>query len=414
MNIQELYESSSRLVRDTDLHFRRYLYTDIDWDVPMLCIRGAKGVGKTTMMLQRIKESGLRASQALYVSLDDLWFSDHRLVDLAGYHFTHGGTHLFLDEVHRYPFQTWSQELKNISDRYPQLRVVFSGSSLLQINKSEADLSRRCIFWTLRGMSFREFLSLQKDIQLPVLSLSQLLSDHESLAADITSGIKVLPLFSEYLRQGYYPFYLQMRRSYAKAIQQVVANIIDTDLPAVRNVEYVTLVKLKRLFFLISQMVPFTLNLTSLGQQIEAPRQSVLKMLETLKDAALLNLLYNSRQGLTQLSKPEKVFLENPNLLYAMSANAEIGTVRETFFVNQLGMLHDISFSDRGDFKIDHKYTIEVGGRSRSATRGDACTVGLKKDFSQISNVPDSYVAADDIEIGFGNKIPLWMFGLLY
>ena len=376
------------------------MYTVIDWDARMLCIRGARGVGKTTMMLQYVKAHQLRPSQALYVTLDDLWFTEHRLIDLADYHFTHGGTHLFIDEVHRYPFRTWSQELKNIYDRYPGFHVVFSGSSMLQLDQSSADLSRRCIFYDIRGLSFREYLLLEKGIDLPVLNLTCLLDYHESIAAEITSNTKVLPLFDEYLRQGYYPFYREYRRSYTKAIQQVITNIIDTDMPAVRRMEYITSVKLKRLFVLISQLVPFTLNLTSLGQQIESPRQTVLKMCVLLQEASLLNLLYSEKLNMNQLSKPEKLYLENTNLLYAMSSRAEIGTVRETFFVNQLKESHDIAYTDKGDFKIDQTYTFEIGGKG--------------KGFSQIKDIPNSFVVADEIEIGFSNKIPLWLFGLLY
>lgn len=400
MDIQDLYTSSIRLVRDIDCRFKRYLYSSIDWEDRMLCIRGAKGVGKTTMMLQYIKEHFPKSSVALYASLDDLWFAEHRLTELAEYHYTHGGTHLFLDEVHRYPFQTWSTELKNVRDKYPTLHIVFSGSSLLQLNQSSADLSRRCIFYDIQGLSFREYLLLEKGISLPIQELTRLLDDHESIAAEITSNMKVLPLFDEYLRQGYYPFYREYRPSYTKAIQQVVTNIIDTDMPAVRPMEYITSVKLKRLFVLISQLVPFTLNLTSLGQQIESPRQAVLRMCLLLQEASLLNLLYSEKLSMNQLSKPEKLYLENTNLLYAMSSRADIGTVRETFFVNQLKLSHDITYTDKGDFKIDQTYTFEVGGKG--------------KGFSQIKDIPDSYVVADELEIGFGNKIPLWMFGLLY
>lgn len=400
MEIQELYVNSARLTKATDLRFKRYLYSVIDWNVRMLCIRGARGVGKTTMMLQYIKESQMQASQALYVSLDDLWFTGHRLLDLADYHFTHGGTHLFIDEVHRYPFSTWSQELKNIYDRYPDFHIVFSGSSMLQLDRSSADLSRRCIFYDMHGLSFREYLLLEHKLALPSLTLEQLLASHESLSTDITSEVKVLPLFANYLHYGYYPFYRETRHSYAKAIQQIVTNIIETDLPAMEKIEYITTAKLKRLFVIISQLVPFTLNLTDLGRQIEATRQAVLRMCHLLQQSGLIIMLYNNKNGLNQLGKPEKLYMENPNLLFAMSANAEIGTVRETFFVNQLMTVHSLAFSGTGDFHIDNVFTFEVGGKG--------------KNFDQIKDVPDSYLAVDDIEIGHAHRIPLWMFGLLY
>lgn len=400
MEIQDLYVNSARLVKGIDLSFKRYMYNVIDWSVPMLCIRGARGIGKTTMMLQRIKEIRMRPSQALYITLDDLWFTDHRLVDLAEYHVTHGGTHLFIDEVHRYPFRTWSQELKNIYDRYPELKVVFSGSSMLQLDKSTADLSRRCIFYDMQGLSFREYLFLEHKLHLPTLSLQQLTESHDALSADIAAETKILPLFAEYLRHGYYPFYRETRSSYEKAIQQIVSNIIDTDLPAVENIEYITAVKVKRLFVALSQTAPFTLNLTDLGRKIEAPRQAVLRMCHLLQRAGLTTMLYSSKTGLNQLTKPEKLYVENTNLLYAMTPQANVGTVRETFFSNQLKHAHSLTFSGEGDFLVDATITFEVGGKG--------------KNFDQIKDLPDSFLAVDDTEIGFGNRIPLWTFGLLY
>ena len=400
MEIQDLYVNSARLVKGIDLSFKRYMYNVIDWSVPMLCIRGARGIGKTTMMLQCIKEIRMRPSQALYITLDDLWFTDHRLVDLAEYHVTHGGTHLFIDEVHRYPFRTWSQELKNIYDRYPELKVVFSGSSMLQLDKSTADLSRRCIFYDMQGLSFREYLFLEHQLHLPTLSLQQLTESHDALSADIAAETKILPLFAEYLRHGYYPFYRETRSSYEKAIQQIVSNIIDTDLPAVENIEYITAVKVKRLFVALSQTAPFTLNLTDLGRKIEAPRQAVLRMCHLLQRAGLTTMLYSSKTGLNQLTKPEKLYVENTNLLYAMTPQANVGTVRETFFSNQLKHAHSLTFSGEGDFLVDATITFEVGGKG--------------KNFDQIKDLPDSFLAVDDTEIGFGNRIPLWTFGLLY
>ena len=400
MDIEELYVSSSRLAKATSLRFKRYLYDVVDWDVRMLCIRGARGVGKTTMMLQRIRDQQYRPSQALYVSLDDLWFMEHRLIDLADYHYTHGGTHLFVDEVHRYPFGTWSQELKNIYDRYPGFHIVFSGSSMLQLDQSSADLSRRCIFYDMQGLSFREHLILEQHANIPLLTLGTLLANHEQIAADIAAGTKVLPLFNDYLHHGYYPFYRELHGSYSKAVQQVVSSIIDTDIPAVEKIEYITATKLKRLFVILSRTVPFTLNLTSLGQQIEAPRQRVLRMCHLLQQAGLTVMLYSQKNSLSQLGKPEKLYLENPNLLYAMTANAGIGTVRETFFVNQMKASHSLTFTGTGDFLVDDTTTFEVGGRGKT--------------FDQIKDQPDSYLAVDDIETGHAHRVPLWMFGLLY
>lgn len=401
MELQDLYVNSQRQIKAVNCHFKRYLYSRINWEVRMLCIRGARGVGKTTLMKQYIKENFPSGShQALYVSLDDLWFSDHQLIDLAEYHYTHGGTHLFIDEVHRYPGTSWSQELKNIYDRYPDFRVVFSGSSMLQLDTSSSDLSRRCIFYDMQGLSFREYLQLEDISSIAPLSLEQLLTDHSSLSLDITAKTKVLPAFSAYLRHGYYPFYRETGPSYAKAVQQVISNIIDFDLPAVEKMEYITTTKIKRLFVLMSQMVPFTLNLTSIGREIEAPRQTVLRMFNLLHQSALVYMTYNEKSNLSHLSKPEKIYLENPNLLFSLSSNADMGNVRETFFANQLKESHEIAYSGIGDFLIDRQHTFEVGGRNKT--------------FRQIKDMPNSYLAVDDLDIGTGNRIPLWMFGLLY
>ena len=397
--MDRLYKTYGRLLAETDLSFSRYLYDKIDWDNRLIVVKGAKGVGKTTMLLQHILRSFKDKQKALYASLDHIWFANHSVLDLAEYHYTHGGTHLFLDEVHKY--KTWQQEIKNIYDSYPDLHIVVTGSSMLRPEESlVGDLSRRHRQYTLEGLSFREYLELEKRLAIPSMTLEQLLSSHERMSADFSAETKMLPLFTEYLHHGYYPFYRESGLSYYKAIQQIVSNIIDTDLPAVEKMEYVTATKMKRLFVLLSQMVPYTLNLTNLGQQIEAPRQAVLRMCHLLQQAGLLNLLYNKKSGLSQLGKPEKLYMENTNLLYAMSAGAEIGTVRETFFVNQLKTSHELLFSGTGDFLVDDTITFEVGGRN--------------KNFDQIKDIPNSYLAVDDTEIGYRNRIPLWMFGLLY
>lgn len=400
MEIQDLYVNSGRLIKAVDCRFKRYLYDQINWDVRMLCIRGARGVGKTTMMKQYIKEHFPNGKQALYVSLDDLWFSSHKLVDLAEYHYTHGGTHLFIDEVHRYPFSSWSQELKNIYDRYPDFRVVFSGSSMLQLDTASSDLSRRCIFYDMQGLSFREYLQLEGIASIVPLSLEQLLAEHSQISLDIATSTAILPAFDDYLHRGYYPFYKETGRSYAQAVQQIISHIIDFDIPAVEKMEYVTTIKVKRLFVLMAQMVPFTLNLSNIGRDIEAPRQAVLRMFRLLHQAALVYMIYNEKNNLGQLGKPEKVYLENPNLLFSLSNNADVGNARETFFANQLKESHEIAYSNVGDFLIDRQYTFEVGGRNKT--------------FQQIRDIPNSYLAIDDLDIGTGNRIPLWMFGLLY
>lgn len=400
MEISDIYINSTRLVNSVNMSHIRYLYDTIDWSSRMLCIKGARGVGKTTMMLQRIKQSFPESEQAIYVSLDDLWFTEHRLIELAEYHFLHGGTYLFVDEVHRYPYDNWIQELKNVYDRYPGLHIIFTGSSLLQIDFSLADLSRRCIFYILQGLSFREFLAFEGKGTFSACTLDQILRGHLTISAEVVSKIAVIPLFEEYLRHGYYPFYKEAPLSYSIRLQQIITTILENDLPAVEKVEYVSIKKMKRLLVILSQMVPFSPNMTKVGESIETTRQSVARMFQILERAALLIILYSGKNNMQQLAKPEKVYLENTNLMYALSSSSDIGNIRETFFANQLKLNHEVTFSGQGDFRIDDTYTFEVGGKAKT--------------FEQIKDIPNSYLAIDNVEYGTGNRIPLWLFGFLY
>lgn len=399
MEIDDLYINSDRLIAHIELTHKRYLYHAINWNNRMIGIKGARGVGKTTLLKQYLKENYPANHEALYVTLDDFWFTNHHLIDVADYHYQHGGTVLFVDEVHQYPFPTWAMELKNIYDRYPEMKIVFTGSSMLQIDNTLGDLSRRCVFYDMYGMSFREYLDFNGILSLPQISIQDLLDNHAKIALEIVSKIKVLPHFQNYLHYGYYPFYKEVTSSYEKVLQQIAANIIEVDMPAVEKVEFSTVTKLKRLFALIAQMVPFSVKLTELSKSIEAPRQSISRMLILLKKSALVNLLYNGKNTMGQLAKPEKVYLENPNLMYALTPRADIGNIRETFFANHLMRSHEVTFSGCGDFLVDSLFTFEVGGKN--------------KKFDQIKDVPNSYLAVDDIETGHGQKIPLWMFGLL-
>ena len=401
MDIQELYTNSYRLVAQTSTSFKRCLYDQLPWHARMLCIRGARGVGKTTMLLQRIAEAFPENNgKALYVSLDELWFAQHRLVDLADYHYTHGGTHLFLDEVHRYPQQSWAQEMKNIYDRYPGFHVVFTGSSVLEINQSQADLSRRCLFFTLPGLSFREYLEFEHNYKLDSISLDDIFAQHVSVASDITRQVHVLQFFADYLRHGYYPFYHELAEGYTMSLRQMVTNVIDQDIPHAQAVEPITLSRIKHLVTLIARVSPFTVNISRMASLLDCDRQMVHRLLDISQQASLLNLLYKGRKNVQQLVKPEKAYLENTNLMYALAESIEIGTARETFFANQLLANHELSFSGNGDFLIDNVHTIEVGGH--------------RKSFDQIKGISNSYLAIDDIEIGNGNRIPLWLFGFLY
>lgn len=397
--LDEILRIYNRRLQGTPEGFKRYLIDKIDWRDNLIAIKGAKGTGKTTMLLQRIKESFTDKDKALYLSLDNLWFETHSINDLVEYHYTHGGTHLFLDEVHYYP--KWKTLIKNINDDYPGLHVVYTGSSMLKIDSGVADLSRRQLPYTLHGMSFREYLLYEGLAEMEPISLDLLLRDHRRIAEDILSnGMKILPAFGEYLRYGYYPFYKSVYSGFEIRLQQVVNHVLENDYPIIEGVEQSTIRKTKRMFMILAEQVPQTPNMSNLYNELETDRNQGLKMLYALEKAGLLALLSDKPKHIDKLSRPEKIFMDNSNLMYAYAMAPNIGTVRETFFLSQLAVDHSVTYPAKGDFLVDGKYLFEVGGR--------------KKSFEQIKDVADSYLAVDDTEIGHHNRIPLWMFGLLY
>lgn len=397
--LDEILRIYNRRLQGTPEGFKRYLIDKIDWRDNLIAIKGAKGTGKTTMLLQHIKESFADKDKALYLSLDNLWFETHSINDLIEYHYTHGGTHLFLDEVHYYP--KWKTLIKNINDDYPGLHVVYTGSSMLKIDSGVADLSRRQLPYTLHGMSFREYLLYEGLAEMEPISLDLLLRDHRRIAEDILSnGMKILPAFGEYLRYGYYPFYKSVYSGFEIRLQQVVNHVLENDYPIIEGVEQSTIRKTKKMFMILAEQVPQTPNMSNLYNELETDRNQGLKMLYALEKAGLLALLSDKPKHIDKLSRPEKIFMDNSNLMYAYAMAPNIGTVRETFFLSQLAVDHSVTYPAKGDFLVDGKYLFEVGGR--------------KKSFEQIKDVADSYLAVDDTEIGHHNRIPLWMFGLLY
>lgn len=397
--LDEILRIYNRRLQGTPEGFKRYLIDKIDWRDNLIAIKGAKGTGKTTMLLQHIKESFTDKDKALYLSLDNLWFETHSINDLVEYHYTHGGTHLFLDEVHYYP--KWKTLIKNINDDYPGLHVVYTGSSMLKIDSGVADLSRRQLPYTLHGMSFREYLLYEGLAEMEPISLDLLLRDHRRIAEDILSnGMKILPAFVEYLRYGYYPFYKSVYSGFEIRLQQVVNHVLENDYPIIEGVEQSTIRKTKKMFMILAEQVPQTPNMSNLYNELETDRNQGLKMLYALEKAGLLALLSDKPKHIDKLSRPEKIFMDNSNLMYAYAMAPNIGTVRETFFLSQLAVDHSVTYPAKGDFLVDGKYLFEIGGR--------------KKSFEQIKDVADSYLAVDDTEIGHHNRIPLWMFGLLY
>lgn len=397
--MDSLIEKHLQKISYTKTDFIRSIVDKIEWDSRLIGIKGSRGVGKTTLLLQYIKMHYGTSSKALYVSLDNIWFSENKLSELVNRFVSKGGEHLFLDEVHKYP--SWSQEIKNIYDDYPNLQVVFTGSSLLEILNARADLSRRAIVYHMQGLSYREYLAMYHKVELAPVTLNQILSNHINISAEVISRIKPLQYFSNYLKSGYYPFYQEKPSQYYQKIEEVVNMILEIELPLLRAVEIAYIQKIKQLLQIISQSAPFVPNVSKLSERIGISRNTLISYLYYLDEVRLINALYKDASGITKLQKPDKLYLENTNLAYSLASdNTEIGNMRETFFINQLSQGHNVTYPEKSDFLIDNKFTFEIGGK--------------KKGNKQIADIENSYIVADDIEYGSGNKIPLWMFGLLY
>jgi predicted AAA+ superfamily ATPase len=397
--MDRLIEKSHQKVRDIDTRFIRSIMDKIDWDDRLIGIRGARGVGKTTLLLQRIKKYLGNTKETLFVSLDNLWFTDHSLLHLVDFFVKSGGKYLFLDEVHKYP--KWSQAIKNIYDDFPALKVVFTGSSLLEILNARADLSRRAIVYDIQGLSYREFLNITQKTDFQPFSLSDILENHKDISDEILSKTKPLQFFNNYLQYGYYPFFVEGIARFSYRLEEVVNMILEVELPLLRNVEPAYIPKIKQLLQIVSESVPFIPNIDNLSKRVEIHRNTLLSYLYYLRETRLTNHLHKDIFGINRLQKPDKIYLENTNLGYILAKNnTEIGNMRETFFINQLSYNHSVEYPNNGDFLVDKNFLFEVGGQSKSG--------------KQIKNTSNSYVVADNMEYGFGKKIPLWLFGMLY
>lgn len=380
------------------LDIQRYLVQKIDLDNRLIAVKGARGAGKTTLLLQLAKIH-LPLQSTLYVSLDHIYFFDHKLYDLAKQFTQFGGSYLLLDEVHKYP--NWSREIKLIYDNFPTLNLIFTSSSMLEIYKSESDLSRRAVSYDLKELSFREFIIFETGISFSTYSFEEILENHNSIATELLQQIKPLPLFDKYLKTGAYPYYKENENLYYQKLQNTINLIIEIDINAVEDLQYDTLVKLKKLLITIASSAPFTPNITKLSEKVGLSRNMLVKSIKILERAGLVNELYKDTSGIGVLTKPEKLYLNNSNLMYALAGdNTKTGNVRETFFLNQFKDIHKINRSIKADFLIDQTYTFEIGGKNKT-----------KK---QIGGLEDAYVAKDAIEIGFGNVIPVWLFGFMY
>jgi predicted AAA+ superfamily ATPase len=389
--MKTLYQKFETLLLNTTTGFKRYLYDKISWDNRMVGIIGARGVGKTTMVLQYIKEN-LDTKKALYVTADDMYFGENKLFDLADDFYKSAGEYLFIDEIHKYA--DWSHELKNIYDSFPDLKVVFTGSSVLDILKGSADLSRRALIYHLQGLSFREYLKLFHDYQTDVYSLQQIINNEVKLP-DITHP---LPLFNDYLRRGYYPFGLENELDIR--LGQIIVQTLESDIPQYANLNVGTSRKLKRLLSIIAESVPFKPNFTKIAEILGVSRNSLDDYFSYMEKAGLIGQLRNETSGIRGLGKVEKVYLDNTNITFNLIGDkSNIGNIRETFFFNQMRLNNSIISSEKADFVIDD-YTFEVGGKNKQQNH-------IQKDGK-------SFIVKDDIEFGYLNVIPLWAFGFNY
>lgn len=397
--MESLFEKSRQKVNYISSSFVRSMMEKIDWSNRLIGIRGARGVGKTTLLLQYMKLMLPHDHTVLYVSLDNLWFADNKLYNLTDMFVKRGGKYLLLDEVHKYP--NWSQELKNLYDDFQELKVVFTGSSLLEILNARADISRRAVVYDMQGLSFREYLNYNLGTDFQTIRLDELLQSHNEYSDKITSQIKVFEHFDNYLQKGYYPFFKENRMVYFNRLSEIVNMILEIELPLLRGVDSSLVHKVKQLMQIVSESAPFIPNISKISERIGISRNSLLSYINALSESNLTIGLHKKASGISKLQKPDKLFLENTNLMYALSEeNVQKGNLRETFFANQVKESHIIQFAEKGDFLVDGKHTFEIGGRG--------------KDSKQIKDTDNSYIVSDDIEYGYQNRIPLWLFGFLY
>jgi len=395
-----LYEYQEEVLEQIKDRFFRGLYHRLNWNTRFLGITGLRGTGKTTMLLQYLKFTVPDRKNSLYITADHTWFYDHSIIELARQFVKYGGSRLLIDEIHRYP--NWSRELKNIYDGVPDLQVIFTASSVLDILKGEADLSRRALTKELSGLSFREYLELRYQHKFTAITLGQLLENPKKLSESVLGRIKPLPAFNEYLQSGYFPFSItEEKESFRQMLNQVINTVMEVDLQIVEDYSASNTIKMKKLLGVIAESAPFEPNISKIAERLEMGRDTVKIYLNNLERARLLNLLSRSTKGVAALQKPDKIYLENTNLSYALKAGSAIGTIRETFFVNQLrNGGHNVELGKKGDFLIDGKLTVEVGGPS--------------KDNSQIRETESAWLALDELEHPYLNRIPLWAFGFLY
>jgi len=392
-----LLGKSQKKIQSVPLAFYRYLYNRINYNQRLISIRGARGTGKTTLLLQLGATSS--KERVLYVALDDLFFTENSLYSLAEHFSKIGGTLLLLDEVHKYP--NWSREIKLIYDDFPDLQVVFTSSSVLDIYRGESDLSRRASSYILHEMSFREYLELHHGISFPPVSLDNIVKNHEEISAEMLTNFKPFMYFKDYLKHGSYPYYEGDESDYYQKVLNTVNLVLDIDLPAIQNIDYEHIAKFKRLLYLLAKNVPYTPNVKKLSEKINLNRNALVKAIQLLDKAELLHIMYKQNRSISSLNKPDKIWLNNTSLNYAISGKIpEAGNLRETFFISQLSINHHVSLPLKGDFRVDEQYVFEVGGENKT--------------LKQVREIPNAFLAKDNIEAGALRSIPLWLFGFLY
>jgi len=398
--MEELFSFQDNLLRQSNVDWQRYLYPKLQNQDRLTGIKGIRGTGKSTMLLQYLASEQSKGSKGLYITMEHPYFYNNTLFDLATQWYSYGGRLLLVDEVHKYP--NWSRELKLVYDGFPDMKVIFTSSSALDLYRGEADLSRRLASHTLHGLSFREYLSLIHGIHIEPTTMETILEDPRAASQGILEQLQPLPYFHQYLKEGYFPFIKGLdASSLPKRLFQVINTVLESDLTFIQDYSAGNIIKIKSLLGVIAESAPFEPNISKLAQKMQLGRQTVNIFIKHLQDAGILNLLFKPGKGISQLQKPGKIYFENPNFVYAMQHLPSIGTVRETFFMNQLKNAgHEVSVAEKGDFLVDNQWVFEVGGKN--------------KDNSQLKNAQTGYLALDDIETGFGQKIPLWLFGFLY
>jgi len=396
--MRTIYEISAKSVELVSTRHIRVQIGLLDKPERLICIKGSRGVGKTTLLLQYAK-TRLQGENYVYVSLDNIYFTGNSFFDFADDFSKNGGKYLLVDEVHHYP--AWSVEIKNIYDSLPDLKTVYTGSSLLHLTKGRADLSRRSVIHTLPGLSLREYIEFSSDTEFQVYSLEDIIHNHVEISKAIWTKIKPLKKYNEYIEKGYFPFFLEGKEFYHNKVLEIINQVLESDLPYIAKISYSNIYKLKQLLYVISESAPFKPNIEKLSERIGISKNTLKDYLRYMNDAMLINLLHKRGKGISRLTKPEKIYLHHPNLMLAIpGSSANTGNLRETFFYNQVSYNHLINYTDKGDFIVDDRYIFEIGGKNKGS--------------SQISGIENSYLVLDNIETGNRNEIPLWLFGFLY